>query len=197
MNEYEIRADYDKQSIVMYQAYPKSIALPALQQNRFVPPFSLTRMSWIKPSFPWLMERSHWGQKSGQEMILAVRIKRQGWEEALSHAVLTHFDPHVYRNHDDWHAQFEKALVHVQWDPERSLRGKSLSVKSIQIGLSRHIIERYVSDWTLTIQDMTPLVRKMYRLLQEGQETKAKSFLPRERIYPLDPTLSRRIGLFI
>jgi hypothetical protein len=194
MNEYEIRADYDNQSLIVYQAYQKSIALPALQNNRFVPPFSFNRMTWIKPSFLWLMERSNWGLKSGQEMILAIRISRQGWEEALSQSVLTYPDLRVYRNYDDWSTQFEQTSVHVQWDPERTIRGKSLPAKSIQVGLSRHIIEQYANDWTIEIRDVTPLVRKIYKLLQGGQETKARDFLPRERIYTLDQAVARRIG---
>jgi hypothetical protein len=195
MNPYEIRADYDSQSIIVYQAYPKAIALPAIQNNRFVPPFSLNRMTWIKPSFLWLMERSHWGLKSGQEMILAICITRQGWEEALSHAVLTSHDPRMYHDYDEWKAQFEKALVHVQWDTERTLRGKSLPINSIQVGLSRHIIEKYVNEWVIEIRDATPSVRKMYELLQQGQEAKAKGFLPKERVYPLNRDLAERLGI--
>lgn len=195
MNEYEIRAEYDARSIIVYQAYQKAIALPAVQNKRFVSPFSLNRMTWIKPSFLWLMERSNWGLKAGQEMILAIRITRQGWEEALSHAVLTSHDPRVYRHYDEWEAQLKKALVHVQWDPERTLRGKRLPVKSIQVGLSRHIIEKYVNEWTIEIRDATPLVRKMYGLLQEGQEARAKGFLPKERVYPLNQTLVERLGI--
>lgn len=195
MQEYEIRADYDGRSIVVYQAYGAAIGLAALAQKRFVPPFSLQRMTWIKPSYLWLMERSNWGLKPGQEMILAVRITRQGWEEALSHAVLTSYDSRVYRDYDDWQAQFEQATVHVQWDPERTLRGKKLSARSIQVGLSRHIIEKYVNDWTLDILDYTPLTHKIYNLLQAGQEAKARRFLPGERVYPLDPVLARRLGM--
>ncbi len=195
MDEYQIRASYDHNSIVVYQAYSKAIALPALRNNRFVAPFSFTRMTWIKPSFLWLMERSNWGLKSAQEMILAVRITRQGWEEALSYAVLTSPDPSVYRGYDEWETQFGQALVYVQWDPERTLRGKSLPIKSIQVGLSRHIIEKYVNDWTIDIQDMTPLVRKIYGVLQAGQETKARDLLPKERVYPLSPALTRKIGI--
>jgi hypothetical protein len=195
MNEFEIRADYDDRSIVVYQAYRKEIALPALQNQRFVPPFSLNRMTWIKPSFLWMMERSNWGLKTDQEMILAVRITRHGWEEALAHAVLTTPDQRVYHSYEEWKAQQKTATVNIQWDPERTLRGKSLPVRSIQVGLSRHIIESYVNEWTLEIQDYTPLARKIYHLLQEGQETKAKSFLPKERVYPLDPALGKRIGI--
>jgi hypothetical protein len=195
MNVYEIRADYDNRSIIVYQAYSKAIALPAVQNNRFVPPFSLQRMTWIKPSFLWLMERSNWGLKSGQEMILAIRITRQGWEEALSQAVLTAYDPHIYRHYDEWTTQFEKAPVHVQWDPERTLRGKSLPVNSIQVGLSRHIIEKYVDEWTIEISDITPFVRKIYGLLQQGQEVATKRMLPKERVYPLDKALAQRIRI--
>lgn len=195
MNEYEIRADYDGRSITVYQAYRTAIALAALQHQRFVAPFSFNRMTWVKPSFLWLMERSNWGLKPGQEMILAVRITRQGWEEALSQAVLTSPDPRVYHGYEDWRAQFDRTPVHVQWDPERSMRGKSLPIRSIQVGLSRHIIEKYVNEWIIEIRDYTPLVRKIHKLLQDGQEAKARSFLPKERVYTLDPAIGRRIGI--
>jgi hypothetical protein len=50
MHEREIRADYDDATITVYQAYSAAIALPAVRHNRFVPPFSRDRMTWIKPS---------------------------------------------------------------------------------------------------------------------------------------------------
>ncbi|WP_199484837.1 DUF4291 family protein [Actinomadura craniellae] len=53
----EIRADHDRDTIVVYQAYGPAIARPALAAQRFVPPFSTGRMTWIKPSFRWLMHR--------------------------------------------------------------------------------------------------------------------------------------------
>jgi hypothetical protein len=192
---YEIRADYDRESIVVYQAFPEAIARPAVENQRFVPPFSLQRMTWIKPSFLWLMERSNWGQKSGQECILAVRITRTGWEEALSNAVLTHPEPGVYRDHDDWKRQLDAARVLVQWDPERSLRGASLEHRSIQVGLSRHIIERYVSEWTVRIEEYTPLVRKLHRLIQSGSASKARELLPKERVYPVEAAVAKRLGM--
>jgi hypothetical protein len=105
--QYEIRAEYDPQTIVVYQAYSAAIAVPSLKAKHFVSLFSFNRMTWIKPSFLWLMERSNWGQKSGQEYILAVRIRRSGWEEALSLAVLTHPEKSIY-NTEAWREQFDK-----------------------------------------------------------------------------------------
>ncbi|BDI30906.1 hypothetical protein CCAX7_29570 [Capsulimonas corticalis] len=192
---YEIRADYDRDTIVVYQAYSKAIATAALASGTFAPPFSFGRMTWIKPSFLWMMERSNWGQKSGQEYVLAIRIKRSGWEEALSQAVLTHPERGVYRDADDWRRQFESAVVHVQWDPERTLRGESLDYKSIQVGISRHVIERYVQEWIVEITDCTPVVRKIHRLLQDGHSSKAKPLLPKERSYPVSETISQRLGM--
>jgi hypothetical protein len=191
--QYEIRADYDAQSIVMYQAYSAAIALPALEAQKFVPPFSFGRMTWIKPSFLWLMERSNWGQKSGQEYILAIRIKRSGWEEALAHGVLTHPEPTIYSSTEAWRETFEKALVHVQWDPERSLRGAALPYESIQVGLSRHIIKQYVDEWIINIADCTPLVKKIYALLRSGQVENAKKLLPKERVYPVSDALGQHL----
>ena len=185
--EREIRADFDRDSIVVYQAYSPAIADAALKARRFVSPFSFHRMTWIKPSFLWLMHRSNWGQKSGQERTLAVRIKRTGWEKALSLAVLTAFDPAAHASPEEWRELFKRAKVHLQWDPERSLRGAALPYSSIQVGLSRHIIEEYVEDWIIQIVDYTPLAAKIYKLCHSGLAHKAKHHLLPEQIYPPIP----------
>jgi hypothetical protein len=191
--EHEIRADYDRETIVIYQAYPPAIADAALSAGRFVPPFSFQRMTWIKPSFLWLMHRSNWGLKGGQERSLAVTITRSGWEKALSLAVLTSYEPSVFRSPQEWDEQFRQAVVHAQWDTERSLRGAGLNYFSIQIGLSRHIIGEYVSEWVVGIGDFTPRVRKIHDLLQRGQADKAKRQLPPERVYPVALEVGRRL----
>ncbi|WP_131737484.1 DUF4291 domain-containing protein [Actinomadura roseirufa] len=194
MRTREIRAAYDRDSITVYQAYAPAIAAPAAEHGTFVPPFSRGRMTWIKPSYLWLMARSDWARRPGQEAVLAVRISRTGWEDALARAVPTDPDRRVFRSTDEWRAAFANAVVHVQWDPERSLRGQKREVRSIQIGLSRHIIDRYVDDWILGIDDITPLTRRIHRLLQTGQAGRAKALLPTERLYPLPPSLARSLG---
>jgi len=143
----QIRADFDRDTIVVYQTYSPSIGKRAVTRGKFVSPFSFDRMTWIKPSFLWMMERCNWGRKANQECVLAVRITRHGWEEALTLAVLTHPDESVYADVDDWHRKSSEALVQVQWDPERSIRGGKLEYRAIQVGLSRHIVRRYVDDW--------------------------------------------------
>ncbi|HEY7375958.1 MAG TPA: DUF4291 family protein, partial [Polyangia bacterium] len=149
---------------------------------KFVPPFSLGRMTWIKPSFLWMMERCGWATKPGQEYVLAVRITRAGWEEALADARLSR----------DTTAT---GSVVVQWDPERNVHGGKLAHRSIQVGLGRGIVSRYVDAWTTEIRDVTPLVKKLRGLRQEGDWDRATALLPRERPYPLPPEIRRRLGM--
>jgi hypothetical protein len=192
---HEIRADYDRDTIVIYQAYAAVIALPALAKQRFVPPFSFGRMTWIKPSFLWLMHRSNWGRKSGQEHTLAVRITRAGWERALSLGVLTTPEATIFPTRSQWERQFREATVHIQWDPERSLRGGSLPHGSIQVGLSRHIIREFVETWVVAIEDFTQRDAKIRGLLQSGNATAAQRQLPPEKVYSVSPEIGRRIGI--
>lgn len=193
MDEYEIRADYDARTIVVYQAYRPEIARAAIARQRFVPPFSLNRMTWIKPSFLWMMERCGWARKPGQEYVLAVRITRAGWEEALAQAVLTAPQAGVYA--EAWRRALDVALVRVQWDPKRTLNGTSLPQRSIQVGLSRAIIGRYVNDWTVAIGDMTPLVKRIDALRRAGEREQARALLPHERVYPVSDALRRGLGM--
>ncbi|MET9649998.1 MULTISPECIES: DUF4291 domain-containing protein [unclassified Streptomyces] len=177
--QHQIRADYDARTIVVYQAYSPVIADAALRAGRFVAPFSFHRMTWIKPSFMWLMHRSNWARKPGQERVLAVRITREGWEEVLSRAVLTTADP----------AALAQAAVHVQWDPERSPRGAALNHYSIQVGIGRPLIRTFTDEWIVGLTDLTPQVRKASALIRTGHASKAHRWFPAERAYPMPQTL--------
>ena len=191
--EYEIRANYNRDTIVIYQAYSPQIAEPAIERQRFVAPYSFQRMTWIKPSFLWLMHRSNWGGKKGQQRTLAVHITRSGWDKALSLGVLTHPEPSIYPRPDEWEACFNEASIHIQWDTERSLRGAALNHFSIQVGVSRDLIREYVEQWVVKIEDITPKVEKIRELLKSGKEQNAKRLLPPERIYPVAPQVGGRI----
>jgi hypothetical protein len=192
--QHEIRADFDKDTIVVYQAYNQDIALPAIKNNKFSDPFSFDRMTWIKPSFLWMMERSNWGQKTNQEYTLAIRIKRSAWESALSEAIITHYEKSLYANAEIWKELLENTRVHVQWEPERSIRGNKLEYRSIQVGISRHLIHEYNREWIVEIKDYTALVTRLRSLCEAGRFEKAKDLLPKEKIYELPLEIRQKIG---
>ena len=190
----QIRAHYDEKSIRVYQAFRKEIAEPALEANRFVPPFSPSRMTWIKPSFLWMMYRSGWATKEGQEFILAITITRKGFEWALKNSVLSHFVEKVYQTHDEWLDKKAKSAVRIQWDPERNIHMGRLDYRSIQIGLGPRASEKYVNDWITAIDDVTDLAHRVHQLVDEGKTDEAQVLLPVERPYLLTKELSAVIG---
>lgn len=178
----EVRADYDDRHITVYQAYSPAIALQALEAGTFVPPFKPDRMTWVKPSFLWMMYRCGWGLKEGQEHVLAVRVTRSGFESALRDAVLSH-DRSV-----------RKPEVRVQWDPERDLHHNALDHRSLQLGLAGATSTRYVAEWITGLTDVTPLAREVHALVRAGSLDEATALLPVERPYPLPEDVREHLG---
>ncbi|GID94899.1 DUF4291 domain-containing protein [Amorphoplanes digitatis] len=183
----EIRAVYTDETITVYQAYRPDIAEPAVRAGRFVPPFKRERMTWIKPSFLWMMYRCGWGTKPGQERVLAVEITRAGFEWALAHACLSSYGDGDAENRAEWSLRLRHSPVRVQWDPERSIQLGALPHRSLQLGLGGEAATRYADEWTVAIRDVTELAHRV-------RSTRDPGLLPPERPYPLTPDLVATIA---
>jgi hypothetical protein len=174
----QIRAVYTADTITVYQAYSPAIAEPAVRAGRFVAPFKRDRMTWIKPSFLWMMYRCGWAAKPGQERVLAVEITRAGFEWALARACLSHYETGSGETRAEWSRRLKRSAVRVQWDPERSLQLGALPYRSLQLGLGGEAVPQYVDEWTVSITDVTGLARRI-------QATRDPAQLPAERPYPI------------
>ncbi|MGA4995073.1 DUF4291 domain-containing protein [Nonomuraea bangladeshensis] len=186
----QIRAAFTDDAITVYQAYDPAIAAPAVAAQRFVPPFRRERMTWIKPSFLWMMYRCGWATKPGQTRVLAVEITREGFEWALRHSCLSHPDPGT--DHDVWKRRLRESPVRIQWDPERDPHHNALPYRSLQVGLSGDAVAGYVDRWTLRITDLTERVEDIRRALRDGKDV--TGMLPTEHPYPLPVELAETIG---
>jgi hypothetical protein len=122
-------------------------------------------------------------------------MQRVAWDRALAQGVLTSFTHGVHQTADKWRAEFEAAQVHVQWDPERSIHGKKLEHRAIQVGIGRTLIEQYASEWIVSVSDVTALATKLHRLKLNGDFQKAKQLLPKERVYPVSPVTAATLGI--
>jgi len=180
----EIRALYDNETIRVYQAYNNDIANSVLENDKFVsPPFKIDRMTWIKPSFLWMMYRSGWSMKDkNQNRILAIDISRKGFEWALKNSILSR-DHSKYSNKEEWLKVKKETPVRIQWDPERDLFLNPLKYRTIQIGLSNEAVELYVNEWIKNITDITDKVLEIHSLLNNGKVEEARKLLPKEKIY--------------
>ena len=130
-----IRAVHTASTVTVYQAYSPHIGQPAAREGRFPPVWKRDRMTWIKPSFLWMMYRCGLGAKAGQETVLAVEITRDGFEWALRRACLSSYVRGVHPDRAAWQRQVKQAPARVQWDPERDLRLRPMAYRSLQLGL--------------------------------------------------------------
>lgn len=185
---------FDDRHLTVYQAYSPHIAEPAVAPGRFVSPFKLERMTWIKPSFLWMMYRSGWGTKPGQERVLAIRLERAGLESLLNEAWLSHFDPSVHASQAAWAAGLADHAVRIQWDPERDLHHQPLHHRSIQIGLGGSAARRW-HDSIGSLRDVTDRVRRVHKHVADGDLAGATALLPAERVYPLPGDLAAALGI--
>lgn len=189
----QVRAAYTDTTITVYQAYNPELGDFAARHGRFPDVYNRNRMTWIKPSFLWMMYRSGWATKAGQERVLAITITREGFEWALANAALSHYQAGVHESPEQWAASLRKP-VRVQWDPERSLTLKPLPHRSLQVGLSGEAVSRYVDEWITSITDVTARAHDIQRLVTTSGPVHASTMLPAERPYPLPAHIATFLG---
>jgi hypothetical protein len=173
-----ILAQFDDESIIVYQAYRPDIGRYATEHGTFGGPFSWSRMTWVKPNFLWMMYRSGWGTKEGQEVTLAIRLRRAGFDTILRQAVPSSFSPTRFSSEAGWREAVATSDVRLQWDPDHDPSGAPLERRAIQLGLRGSVLRRFADEWIISIDDMSAFVAS-----QRGRSRK-ELMLPRERVYP-------------
>lgn len=154
----------------------------------------MSRMTWIKPNFLWMMYRSGWGTKPNQEVTLAIRLKRVAFDEILRQAVHSTYVPEVYGTHEAWQHAVATSDVRLQWDPDHGPRGNPLERRAIQLGLRGSTLEKYVNDWTLEIRDISPFVAEQREVVLRGQLDQL--ILPMETVLiPTDAAVAKRLQI--
>ncbi|GGW11455.1 hypothetical protein GCM10010501_08680 [Streptomyces libani subsp. rufus] len=182
---FRIRARHTRTTVTVYQAYRPGIGRPAASAGRFPAAWKRDRMTWIKPSFLWMMYRCGWGTKEGQETVLAVEISREGFEWALRHACLSHYVPALHADQAAWKRELARSPARVQWDPERDLHLNPLPHRSLQLGLAGEAAARYADEWIVGIEDVTPLATEIHALVRAGERERAGALVPVEPPYPV------------
>lgn len=189
-----ILAQFDAATVVVYQAYRPAIGRFAAEHRRFGGEFSLDRMSWIKPNFLWMMYRSGWGTKEGQEVVLAVKLRRAAFDELLAAAVHSSHVPEVYGDRTTWQRAVARSDVRLQWDPDHGPGGDKLERRAIQLGLRGQALARYAQEWIVDIADISAFVAEQ-RGVSSGP-ARRELVTPREDVYPVaDAAVAARLGL--
>jgi len=174
-----ILAQFDDESVVVYQAYALDIGLYAAKHGRFGPGFSFTRMSWIKPNFLWMMFRSGWGTKEGQEVTLAIRMQRAAFDAIILAGIPTSYDPKRFASEAEWRSAGASASVRLQWDPDHDPAGAPLERRAIQLGIRGKTLNQFATQWIDSIEDISALVAA------QRNRPLSELLVPQERVYPM------------
>lgn len=178
-----INAVYDNSTIRVYQAFNSRIADEAVKLGTFGKSFKRERMTWIKPSLLWMMYRSGWAEKENQEHILAIDIKRTGFDEILENAVLSSYNERMDISFDEWKTKIAVSEIRCQFDPDRDIYGDPQQIRAIQLGLRGDAVRKYIDEWIVKITDITEEVRHLKSLRDNKILTADK--LPLEKEYPV------------
>lgn len=188
-----IYAAYDDAGVYVYQAFTPAIVQAALEKGTFGAGFSLERMTWIKPSFGWMLYRSGYATKHNQEAILKIHLSHNGFLAILRQSIETSFTPRLYEREGDWRIALRRSDVRHQWDPERYLGGgKHPTRRAIQIGMQGETVRKYTNDWIIGLEDVTALAHTIQVL--PTHKRNGFPLTPEERVYPVDADLARRLG---
>ena len=188
-----ILAQFDAESVIVYQAYNSSIGHFAARHGYFGGGFSMSRMTWIKPNFLWMMYRSGWGTRENQVVTLAVRLRRDAFDEILRQAVHSTFLSVVYGSEDAWKRAVAGSDVRLQWDPDHDPAGRPVERRAIQLGLRGEILAGYARDWLLEVEDISDFVTEQRANAVALYE---RLVTPREDIYPVaGPEVATRLRI--
>jgi hypothetical protein len=189
-----IMAHFGAENVVVYQAFRPEIGRFAVEHQRFGGPFSMNRMSWIKPNFLWMMYRSGWGTKANQEVTLAITVRRAGFDAVLEQAVHSTFTAEVYGTEAKWKAAIGRSSVRLQWDPDHDPSGAPVARRAIQLGLRGDTLSTYADEWIVSIENLSPFVAEQRAALAAGGPKAIVT--PVEGVYPVaDAGVASRLGL--
>jgi hypothetical protein len=171
-----ILAQYDEDSIIVYQAFNKKIADWAVKNQYFGgPDYSTTRMTWIKTNFLWMMYRSAWSSKSNQNHVLAIWIKQSAFEKFLSHNVNKKTE------------KKERGTVRIQWDPDHYPDGEKCVRRAVQIGIKGEIMEGFTrkDGDIIQIQDISEFCQDQFEKNVKSQKNFKELIVPYEKVFTL------------
>jgi len=176
-----VLAQFTKDYVVVYQAYRPAIGHYAVEHQYFGGEFSYSRMSWIKPNFLWMMYRSGWAEKEGQELVLAIFLKRHYFDEILSNACPSTNLLNV--SDEEWRSKIVNSNVRLQWDPDHAPSGQPVTRKAIQLGLRKEFLAPFKGEGILRIMDITDFVGQQRLILESGEIDELET--PLEKSYPV------------
>ena len=146
-------------------------------------------MTWIKPSFAWVLYRSGYGKKDiNQKRILKLKLRHDDFSSLVSRCTFGRNNSVVGEGR-------------IQWDPERDLYAaewhekhgcwypkRCTETRAIQIGLKGSMSEEYVGC-VVKIEDVTELANLVGEVHTSGTESDGQDGSVQQQLQELQKRL--------
>ena len=179
-----ILAQYDEESVVVYQAFNEKIASYVCQHKTFdgCQHYNPKRMTWIKTNFLWMMFRSNWATRPNQERIVAIWLRRESFEKYLEWSQIKGSTRGI------------QGTVRLQWDPDHFPNSDRHPYRrAVQLGM-RDIESFRNGDDFIDVQDITDFVASQ-RNIAKGKCWEGL-MVASERVYnPISSFARERVGI--
>jgi Domain of unknown function (DUF4291) len=186
----QIHAAFDAIGVVVYQAFEPDTVLEAVRLQAFGKGFGLDRMTWVKPSFGWMLYRSGYASKPRQQRIAKVTITHEGFATMLADAVPSSYEPELFATRSEWDISLKRCQARYQWDPDRDLGIRPMERRALQLGIQGELIRRYAREWIVRVADVTELAHQVRDAVALRRPPPP---VPEELAYPLPADLARRL----
>lgn len=171
-------ARFDADAVVVYQAYPEELGREIVEMGRFGGSWRFDRHTRIQPSWRGTLRRYAFGERPDRERILAVRVRRAGFDALLTAALQQDFDERLYASRQAWRLATRFAPVLVEWEPDPD-GGEEVA----RLRLHGPLVRRFAEEWVVGIEDVSARARA------------AGTDHPVEEPYPVPADVAVRIGL--
>lgn len=154
-----VQATFDSSVVVVWQAHSHEVADAALRNGQFGGRLWRTdRVTRFRLSLPSLLARNGWATRPGRERILAVALRREGFDAMLRQAVHAGYEPDIYPTRNSWHLATRYGHVVVAWHSDVDPAGGELERDTLRMGVRDATLERFTRDWVVAVEDWTPWV---------------------------------------
>jgi len=190
-----ILAQQTDEHILVYQAFRPSIANYAIKNQAFGGnDYSYNRMSWIKPNFLWMMYRSGWAAKPGQEKILGIWLTKTNFEKILANSTFTSFAQSTSITEQEWRSTLETHPVRLQWDPDHLPNGEKHTRKAIQLGIKGELLEEFGKRMIVEIIDLSDFANEQKQYADAAPYKQL--MVAEESVYfPSSKNLMEKVGI--
>ncbi len=151
----------DAETVVVYQAFDEGVGSHAVKTGHFGGrAWRMDRRSAVRTSLPDVLHRANWGERKGKEWILAIRLRRSGFDQLLRQAIHRTFPPGLYESKRSWELATRYSQVSWEWAPDRDLQGNVLGRLAGRLGMRDAALANFATVWIEEIVDLSDWARQ-------------------------------------